>query len=383
MKRLNLHIGTHKTGTSSIQEALIDNKSLLSENSVYVLDQNGIVKPDNFINMSNFYKLDTTGAILQNIGELEEFLSENSTKDGDYVMSSEAFSFMFEYDSLCELKAILTRYFDSVSVILYIRRQDEFAISFLQQASKGKNPESYMFGNTKRALPDECMSYFYDKYFDYYKLCSRWGDIFGDENLVIRKFEKNCLFNNDVVDDFFNLIKKNIDLDLSCNRANESSGFYSVKVGHLMKEVNIPRKNRIKIIKRLDNNIKSLPSRSEAIDFYSKYRQANLKLNERFNLDSDFCFLFKEDFSKYGDFSEDLWNEDSANLAIKKILELTASNLNYDHIDTNLIIDSAIALEDVDLKKSYSLMMIAHKSRPNGERINKKLQEYEKVLKKR
>jgi len=51
--------------------------------------------------------------------------------------------------------------------------------------------------------------------------------------------------------------------------------------------------------------------------------------------------------------------------------------------EVNLIRDSAIALEAIDLKKSLALMKLAHKLRPKGPVIMNKITEYKKKLNKR
>ena len=43
--------------------------------------------------------------------------------------------------------------------------------------------------------------------------------------------------------------------------------------------------------------------------------------------------------------------------------------------------DAAIAIEKIDLKKSYYLMSMAHRKRKNGTFILEKLKEYERKLK--
>lgn len=52
----------------------------------------------------------------------------------------------------------------------------------------------------------------------------------------------------------------------------------------------------------------------------------------------------------------------------------------YNNKEIDMIRDSAIALEKTNIKLAYALMLIAHKGRPDGKFIKKKLEEYNQLL---
>ncbi len=54
----------------------------------------------------------------------------------------------------------------------------------------------------------------------------------------------------------------------------------------------------------------------------------------------------------------------------------TNKNLFFSNYHINIIRNSAIVLEDIDIHKAYALMQVAYKLRPSGEFIKKKINEY-------
>lgn len=159
---------------------------------------------------------------------------------------------------------------------------------------------------------------YYDRYLDYNTRLSKWADVFKDENLFIRIFDKNHLYNEDVVLDFFKLI--GIKKDIQSARFNASWGFEKTKIVYLMEKNKMNKYFKNIIYQNLDNSSKLLPSRCEAMEFYSFYRESNKKLNSRFSLNSTNDSIFDEDFSIYPEESGDIWTEESANKAISNII---------------------------------------------------------------
>lgn len=305
-------------------------------------------------------------------------MSKNTKNDENYIISSEGFSFFFEFKNIIELKNLLCKFFDEVNIVTYLRRQDQFAVSFLQEASKTKNAESFMFSGTTLSLPNASSSSFYNNYFDYYKMMSRWGDVFGCENIIVKIFDKNKLKNGDVVQDFLSVVgaefnSKNI-------MANESIGFESVKLGLILNQVKLndglEQRLRGKLAK---NGVKALPSISDAKEFYNLYRKSNKMLNDKFLISPLDGELFNSDFSMYNEAPNDRWDEESAYKAIFKILDCFPSNFD---LDVNAIRDAAVLLEGTNLELSMKLMKSAHLLRPNGPLIKSKLEEYQYKLNK-
>jgi len=61
--------------------------------------------------------------------------------------------------------------------------------------------------------------------------------------------------------------------------------------------------------------------------------------------------------------------------------DLKDTHFKITHIQTNALIESAIRMEESDIKKAYLLMSLAKQIRPNGPLIEKKLKQYRALLK--
>ena len=72
---------------------------------------------------------------------------------------------------------------------------------------------------------------------------------------------------------------------------------------------------------------------------------------------------------------------DNENQLVEKPAEVSKESLfqrKLNEADVNMIRDTALLLENIDIKLSYNLMKLAQKERPKGPFINKKAVEYKK-----
>jgi len=377
MKTLYLHIGCHKTATSSIQKALFNEHELLSSAGISLFAEraNGKINPEG--NTSSWVKKDRYkmskgyGGEIENADSLAEKLAE---LPGNVIMSAEALSWLFTELEIAKLAERFKKLFDEIRVILYIRRQDKLIISHHQQASKNVNFSDSMFYSTSpKAIPE--YQPFFDKYFNYYDRVSLWSGLFGNENIVIRVFEEPILYKGDPVLDFFKLL--GITSDIQTTKANISNGFESVKVGHLLNQC-LPQKAVSRLVRReTDNSGKMLPSRQETQDFYARFVESNKMLNNEYQVSTEHEDIFGKDFSEYTEKPQDLWSEESANQAISNILK---SMEPFADLDVDEIRIMAISLEKTNIEAALKLMETAHKLRPRGGNIIKKLEEYRRRI---
>jgi len=121
MANLILHVGLHKTGTSALQESLHQNSAKLFECGYFY------PKPDSqdaHHGLVSLLRIDNRGNALHATGKenflrkLEEF---KARADGRcIVISSELFSEPVSETAIGSLREM----FDSVRIVLYLRRQD-------------------------------------------------------------------------------------------------------------------------------------------------------------------------------------------------------------------------------------------------------------------
>ncbi|RLA49709.1 MAG: hypothetical protein DRR42_15150 [Gammaproteobacteria bacterium] len=313
-RTLYLHIGCHKTGSTSIQRALVLHKSYLLANGFSLFHTTPEGKLRAIGNVHPWIDFKEGENIKNHI--VDDFFPSLEALEGDVVVTSEKFFYLYDEQDISSLIQKLRKSFDVIKIIVYIRRQDKLAISHHQQGSRRKAvAATKLYGSSSTALPvyDKAL----DQYLDLNRRLGIWADQVGDENMIIRLFEKSSLTGSDAVADFFALL--GLKIQHRVGRENESNGFVKTKVGHLMNQLDFPVGLSLHVSEYLDNAGKMMPSRSEAIEFYERYKPGNSRLNERFHL-NDREWLFDTDFDDYPEETDQDWSEDTANLAIKNTI---------------------------------------------------------------
>ncbi len=184
MVKVYLHIGTHKTGTTSIQRFLTSNRDkLLDLGYLYPLSGKpkalsiaqhklswGVMQKKRFRRVTG--KWEDLG---QEWGNLHEEIARE--KKENVIISAEDFSNL-NAKTINALKKHLSRY--DTKIVIYLRRQDEFFLSLYATVLKGgfyKPIEEYIRLKRHRG--------------DYYTFLGIWSKAFGKENLLIRTYEKS------------------------------------------------------------------------------------------------------------------------------------------------------------------------------------------------
>jgi hypothetical protein len=221
--KLHLHIGTFKTGTSTLQRFLLHNAkplskrglavpSILGEDLMPIKLASAIGNP----RAVNFFKekkliptYSTTPSIKAILEDLEKTFSGRHEQHS--VLSWEGLPhFFYEQEELQHLKALLGSVCDEIQVIVYLRRQDSLAASLYGEV---------LYQGRFYCDPDQIFSYagFEDSFsvgqegsvlqrFDYARLLRPWAEVFGKENIIVRPFERQQLLKGDVVTDFFSIL---------------------------------------------------------------------------------------------------------------------------------------------------------------------------------
>ncbi len=175
MPIIYLHIGTHKTGTTSIQRFLSQNRdNLLKEGSLF--PYSGRSKPLSGHHVLAWSILGINGVTDEQcwkklFGEIQEVKPEK------VILSAEGFG----ASNLEQIQRI-KKYFSNqdVRVIVYFRNQFSYLLSDYKETIKaGKYSLSFKEYINKRV--ERC---------NYPKLIQLWIDIFGKENINIRLFDK-------------------------------------------------------------------------------------------------------------------------------------------------------------------------------------------------
>ena len=202
--KLILHIGTEKTGTTSIQKFLLQNREALNkQNILYPKSTCGPLGNHRWVPTFAYnqkFEDDFTigkfngDSILRKNSldkKLDEFKKEISNSNANIcLISSEHFSSRLEnIEDIYKLKSILEDIFDEISIILYIRKPINYAISLLST--------SVISGGTPLGLDLESF-----KKRSNLNLIKKWEKVFLIENIKIKLFEKNDFFEGDLLKDF-------------------------------------------------------------------------------------------------------------------------------------------------------------------------------------
>lgn len=199
MKVCFLHIGSEKTGTSSIQR-------YFGKNRVAFLEQ-GVWHPECLTTEAGEVQRRLSDAALREPIDMQSSLArefhaeyQRASADGAHtaIISSEFFHSRYRGSKqLAHIKTFLREYFDNVRVIYYCRRQDHLMTSMHSRAIRGG-----WASDDPGSVYDQKGHY----YFDNLAICNLWSKVFHKENLTCRVFDRSKLHNGDVIDDIASIV---------------------------------------------------------------------------------------------------------------------------------------------------------------------------------
>lgn len=216
MKECILHIGMHKTGSSSIQDYLYNNRTELRKGLLYAdLETANHSGPFSFSFKSDVYKtpyFKKRGLTLDDFERKKHhyrnlILRELQRDYDTIIFSAEDFCGLSEGD-LSELKTLLLEYVDSIKVIAYIRDFESFAAFALQQRLK----TDFVELSVDNILPN------------YLNRFEKFERVFG--SIKYKPYGREYLIEGDIVSDFCS------EVAMTCQRkvqANTSLSSTAVK----------------------------------------------------------------------------------------------------------------------------------------------------------
>jgi hypothetical protein len=210
---LYLHIGVGKAGSTTIQSFLSLNYSKLRPyvgqlNSFGIGDSWKIAAASETELAYNYWvkkhKKFTAGQYREFIGEFWHSVESelNSATSRNFVASSEyIFSqYAFFSEDIHYLRDRLVSLFGNVKIIFYCRPQLSWAKSFYGQIIKGPSRGVISYDQFVDEFTD------HEYHWNYFKGLSFWAQAFGDENIIVRVFDKENFVNGSLVDDFLSLV---------------------------------------------------------------------------------------------------------------------------------------------------------------------------------
>lgn len=209
MPRLILHVGTGKTGTTSIQVALRANEEALLDRGFHVVETN---RP---FARSAKHKIAWADPADPGWDELAEEVERVRPTGRAVVLSNEAL-WQADPEGLRHLARVFEGY--TPTVVLYVREQAEFVQSLLLQ--KQKKPEKAVDLSDR----DKVDRWIGRRQLDYHEVCATLEGIFGKGSVNARLFDRSAFLEQDLLLDFLHTIgvPDPASLDLQQTDANPS-----------------------------------------------------------------------------------------------------------------------------------------------------------------
>lgn len=397
--RFILHIGTEKTGTSTLQHLLHQHQQALQKQGVYYYASANRVEartlaaaaigdhaPDDHLKNAGINTPEQRQIFRTQVAEhFNKSMESLPASVHTVIISSEHFhSRLNKPEQLQWLQALLSPWCKELQVIVYLRRQVDLAASYYSTELKNGGIRTLEQAARQGCKPS-------NHYFNYQSLLSLWGNVFKGANITPRVFDQRALQQKDIITDFFHTTKleenHSIIKRVSKRRYNESLTPFGQK---LLLALNIAIKNKttraslneLAELRILLNQQFSGPgeylSYPIALELQSAFSASNAQVCEKWFPEKDELFSrVPQPAGKHdNDFSI---KEEQIKLAHKVFDYLgMADTTGFPELDiyADKLRDAAITIEQKNLPLAIQLMELAWRIRPHGSLINRKLGEY-------
>lgn len=293
-KKIYLHIGVPKTGTTSIQSYLAKNyddlhkdgclvpKSSRSKKKNHTLLANYCINSKKITKMNIRNGMHTKRDLKQFNMDFYHILREEiEAFEGEVVIlsSEQCYGSLSLVEEIKRLKNLFEGLYDELKIIVYIREQSEMLCSLYSTRMKGGNtytiPSKDEFSNMELL--------------DFNNRLRLWEQVFGLENVILRVFDADHLYKNDIVSDFckmtnvpkYSSVMNNLNTSLNAKQC-EFLRLVNRYIPLISKgRVNPVRKGLMKMV--ANTRIESPPvSALISRDYQEVYKQSNEELACRY-----------------------------------------------------------------------------------------------------
>ena len=275
-KQIHLHIGTHKTGTTALQQTLAENREQLVQQGFLYPQAGWHQFAQHFLAFEKKGQVNT-GMSAEVEGVWEALREEIENFAGEAViLSSEEFSTLPDPSAL---RAELAAY--PITVHIYLRRQDAIFESIYNQQTK--DWQSPRMESLEECLAQPEMIY---PLFDYHALLLRWAEVFGKDALVVRNYSQLREQKISTVEDFCPLlgIDRNSLLKPASPMENHSISRRAMELVRWSKLAALEEEQRQKIF---DLALATFPDKSSGLldarqrkNLLKRYKKSNRKLKD-------------------------------------------------------------------------------------------------------
>lgn len=277
MTKLFLHIGFAKTGTTTIQSSLVRNAARLREQSI-------------------LYPANPAASFVQNIQHLplamgvpgrngaalspekqavigrayQDLFQVLATRNPDtLVLSSEAFgALQMTHERVAWLREVFSEF--DVTIVAYIRRQDDHHLSTYQEAIKTGG--SHVF---------EFKKYRAKKVLYFAQRLAPWRDVFGPEKVIVRPFVRTLWHGGDLFLDFLNVIGAKPEGIAPVRTQNESLDYRALEVLRRLNQISERHSPEMSAYdQRRQGYLKLAKRMPEVFDGYTSFQKAQLSTEQ-------------------------------------------------------------------------------------------------------
>lgn len=392
-----LHLGTEKTGTSSIQRYFHVNREKLISQGFYFLKSTGL-QDDRKLAVYAMLENEYDGFHLENQiktredkATFEKALAEKFIDEvrslprqvHTVIISSEHFhSRLRSSDNIKKLKSLLDNEFSDYHLVAYLRPQVDVSISHYSTALKTKTTAT-LSEHLEGCSPS-------NYYYDYKKFLDNWESAFPESKMDVRLFDRTLLEGEDVVSDISQVLDINPDGFKEIGSINESirpTGQEILRnINYRLPVIidgvgrNNERQELIRLVSRFYSGSGKKPAPEEAERIQDNFFDINEGVRKRWFPEKD--KLFDINFEKYSE--EEPVDNRVVDLFVGFLVQyekvsskksLMRPGLNPEAIDA--LRDYALDAErEGDIPRALTLMKAAQAARPSGPLINKKVEEY-------
>ena len=325
-RRLVLHAGWNKTGTTSIQGALVESTKVLKKSGWQYrtpVDDAGKPARAAHAGVSVTASSQRIEATIRN--RVLELLFEG---ESDVVVSSEMFCWLIDPGEIARLRQIASAHFDEITVVFYLRRQDRLAASHKQTGARlrpgGQLPAGRLYGHDLSALPE--LTPAVRAFLDFEARLEPWFGTFGDASVEVRIVDDEFLVRGDVVADLSSVLGTDL---VDAGRQNESWPRDLTLLGHLV--LGAPSRPKGPQWRSFVSRFRAMreelpreplrPSRSAAVAFQAPFIEGNRRLADRLGFGDRRPLLFDDDFSEWPEEGNDSLTGEDAERLIGLVLE--------------------------------------------------------------
>lgn len=290
-KRLFIHIGTAKTGTSSLQGWFSSNAETLKQYYSICYPQayrrnaahHELAKKINtvFSPKHRYRSQLVTDKDILSVAEIKEsFANEVNENIRTVVISSEGFSGLRLSENIEKIKNAMSEY--QVTVVVYVRHLvDQLEASYSQGVKANKGQRSQKITQCRR--PEKIMG---SNLTNRQRMIEQWASVFGMENIVVRPYGRENMVEGDIISDFLHHTKI---LDYTDN----VSGEYLIRSESSAENISLPTfkteilrklnasdyfdgmsiKDRNKFVRKLNNSKMDIPKN---VNFFSRKLAENI-----------------------------------------------------------------------------------------------------------